>query len=188
MSWAEAFDWGTWVHSILGGAHFASALIALVLGPVIFFRGKGSSFHRVAGYVFVLAMLTVNITALTMYELSGVPNLFHFFAVLSLSALLPAFYYLQRAVRTRRNDYLELHASLMMWAYYGLAAAGVAQVLTRVLPPLVGSFGAVFAIIGGGLGVAGFICSFIFRMASKSLVRRYGFDQSSDAEGAINHA
>ncbi len=182
MTWGEAFTWDTWVHSVVGGVHFIMALIALVLGPIIFLRGKGTKFHRQAGYVFVLCMLTVNTTALTSYDFTGRPNLFHFFAVLSLAALLPGFYFLQRAVRTGRQDYLEQHAQLMMWAYYGLFAAGVAQVLTRVLPSMVGDIGRAFMYMGVGLGLAGFACSLIFPRAAKALAARHPLTAAAGGE------
>lgn len=173
MTWSEALQWSTWVHSVVGGAHFALALVALVLGPIIFLRRKGGAFHRAAGYAFVLSMLVVNVTALTNYGLSGRPNLFHFFAVLSLTALLPGFYYLQRAVRTGDQKLLELHARLMMWAYFGLFAAGVAQILTRVLPPIVSDIGRAFAYMGAGFFVAGFVATIWFRVAARRLAARY---------------
>jgi len=173
MTWAEVFDWNTWVHSILGGTHFVLAMVALVLGPVIFLRKKGGRLHRLAGYAFVLSILIVNITALTNYDFTGYPNLFHFFALLSLSALVPAFYALQRAVRLKDQKLLEEHARLMMWSYYGLAAAGVAQVATRVLPPIVGDIGRAFTYMGLSLGVAAMIAFFVFRPLSKRLAARY---------------
>ena len=182
MTWAEAFDWNTWVHSILGGVHFAVALLALVLGPVIFLNTKGGQLHRLAGYAYVLSMLTVNITALTNYDFTGYPNLFHFFALLSLSSLIPAFYTLQRAVRLRDNERLATHANLMMWSYYGLAAAGVAQVATRVLPPLIGDFGRAFTYFGVALGIAGFLCWPLFRIASTRIAKRYQFENESPLE------
>ncbi|MEO0823808.1 MAG: DUF2306 domain-containing protein, partial [Pseudomonadota bacterium] len=172
MSWPEFFTWGFWVHTVVGGAHFSSALVALVLGPVIFLKRKATRFHRVAGYVFVLAMLTVNITALTLYELSGWPNLFHVFAVWSLTALIPAFWALQQGVRRKDDRLLELHARLMMWAYFGLAAAGLAQVGTRILPAMLGSFTQTFVVIGVGLGTAGLLCTLLFRITSRRLTER----------------
>ncbi|MEL7488277.1 MAG: DUF2306 domain-containing protein [Pseudomonadota bacterium] len=176
MTWAEAFDWNYWVSTINGGAHFALALAALALGPVLFFRGKGSRFHRLAGYAFVLSMLTVNITALTQYDFSGGPNIFHFFALMSLSALLPGFYVLQRAVRLKSEALLATHARLMMWAYFGLAAAGLSQIGTRVLPQITGDFGTTLSIIGGSIGVASLLGFLTFGRASKALAKRYPFD------------
>jgi len=121
----------------------------------------------------VLVTHQVNITALTNYDFTGYPNLFHFFALLSLSALIPAFYVLQRAVRLKDQKLLEEHARLMMWSYYGLAAAGVAQVATRVLPPIVGDIGRAFMYMGLSLGVAGMIAFLVFRPLSKRLAARY---------------
>ena len=177
MTWAELIDWSYWVHSILGGAHFGSALAALLLGPVLFFRRKGTMFHRLAGYGYVLSMLTVNITALTMYDFTGRPNLFHVFAVMSLASLLPAMWALQRGVRLKSDRLLEVHARLMMWSYFGLAAAGLAQVATRLLPPLLGSFGQAALAIGVALFAASAVCWVIFKLAAPRLAKRYSFAQ-----------
>ena len=173
MPWGEALDWNYWVHSIVGGAHVIAAIIGLVLGPFIFTRIKGDRVHRISGYVFVLAMLTANITALTLYDLNGGPNLFHALALLSLFSVGSGFYLLQRAVRQKSNKLLEDHARAMMWAYFGLFAAGYAQILSRILPPMLDDFGRAFMIIGVSIGVAGVLCSFLFRMASKRLVLKY---------------
>ena len=119
MSWAEALDWHYWVHSVVGAAHVLSAIVALILGPLMFLNVKGAGFHRIAGYVFVLAMLTVNITALTLYDLNGRPNIFHALAILSLFSVISGFYLLQRAVRLKSERLLAAHARAMMWAYFG---------------------------------------------------------------------
>ena len=44
-------SWGEWVHTARGGVHFAAALIALGLGPVILFRRNGTPSHRWLGRI-----------------------------------------------------------------------------------------------------------------------------------------
>lgn len=173
MSWQEAVNWHYWVHSVVGGAHVIAAIIGLVLGPFIFMRMKGDGAHRITGYVFVVAMLTANITALTLYDLSGGPNIFHALALVSLYAVGSGFYLLQRAVRLKSQTLLAAHARAMMWAYFGLFAAGYAQIASRVLPSVFDDFGRAFMVIGMSIGLAGVVCSIVFRALSKRLAARY---------------
>ncbi|MGF1607399.1 MAG: DUF2306 domain-containing protein [Rhodothalassiaceae bacterium] len=170
---SELFGWQALVHSINGGIHLIGALVALVLGPVLFLRRKGTRFHRLAGYAFVLAMLVVNITALATYDFTGGPNLFHGFAVLSLAALLPGFYAIQRAVRTGEPRYLELHVRLMIWAYYGLAAAGFAQIATRLALSVGLKSGLTFALFGLIYGVSGALTGWWTRRAVPKIAGQY---------------
>ncbi len=170
MDW---LDWGTWVHTVVGGVHFVAAIIALVLGPLIFLNRKGSGLHRLSGYGFVLAMLTVNITALTLYDFTGGPNLFHAFAVLSLTALLPGFYAIRMAARTGEERHLQLHIRLMIWAYFGLLGAGIAQVGTRFTFENPADKGILFAVIGGVTAACAILLAISLRWLVPWLARRY---------------
>lgn len=170
---AALLHWQTWVHSPLGGVHFIAALVALIAGPMIFASHKGTGFHRVMGYVFVVCMAVVNGSALMTYTFSGGPNIFHFFALLSLSALIPGFWAIWRVVRGGRQDLLETHIRCMMWAYYGLAAAGLAQVMTRILPPLLNDFGWTFAVMGTTFGLSGAAMAWFVRRSLPGLTQRY---------------
>ncbi|WP_201152841.1 DUF2306 domain-containing protein [Rhodothalassium salexigens] len=161
------------MHSSIGGLHMIAALVALVTGPVVFWRPKGAGAHRLWGYGFTLAMLAVNISALGMYQLSGAPNLFHAFAVLSLTALLPGFWYIQRAVRTGEVACLETHARLMMWAYAGLVFAGLAQLGTRLLPLWLDDWRAVGVTIAVTVGVVSMAVAWMIRRAAPAMAARY---------------
>jgi len=105
--------------------HASAATLALLIGPWIFLFGKGNKRHRLLGYVFVSAMLLVNLTAFTIYELTGGPNLFHVLALVSLTTVCVGLYYI------RRGDVAE-HRVYMSWAYAGLLIA----LVTRLAPYL----------------------------------------------------
>lgn len=122
-----------WITSATGGVHTALAVICLLLGPVIFLRRKGDKAHKMLGRIWASMMLVLNITALMTYELHGRPNLFHFFAVVSLAALIPGFVYVKKYQKSREPKHLRQHQELMIWAYFGLAAAGVWQGVTTLL-------------------------------------------------------
>lgn len=107
--------------------HFTFALIALVLGPAIVLRPrKGDRPHRLAGYAFCTAMVLLNLSALTIYDLTGGPNLFHLLALVSLATLGSGF------ACARRGDALG-HLNYMGWAYAGMIMA-LANRLTPLLP------------------------------------------------------
>ncbi len=128
-----------WVDSAAGRMHFFAALFALVVGPFVLLRPKGSAFHRILGGLYVLVMLALNASALTMFNL-GRFNLFHLFALISLATLIPAMVAISQAIRTRKAGWYHAHAHLMVWSYYGLVMAGAAQLFYRTIPRLTGSF------------------------------------------------
>jgi uncharacterized membrane protein len=149
MTFAEVFALDAWIRGIWGGAHFLAALTALLLGPYILAARKGDRRHRWLGRGWLVLMLAVDLSALSMYDLHGRPNLFHFFALLSLSAVIPGFLSIRRYRRTGAAADLAGHQISMHWAYFGLAAAGVWQVATRALTVLgAGSFGGILAVLG----------------------------------------
>ncbi len=134
----DYLTWGHWTEGGLGGVHFGAALFCLVLGPYILLRRKGDKQHRVLGSLWAFAMLCVNISALAMYDISGRPTLFHFFALMSLAALIPGYWMIWRFKSTRDLKHLNAHQMYMVWAYFGLAAAGFWQVGLRIFLSVIG--------------------------------------------------
>jgi len=124
---------GFWISGVTGGIHAALAIICLILGPVIFMGRKGDNRHRFLGRIWAIIMLVLNITALLTYDLHGRPNLFHFFAIVNLIALIPGFVFIKKYQTSRNPKHLAQHQELMIWAYFGLAAAGVWQLVTTLL-------------------------------------------------------
>ena len=113
--------------------HFGLASTCLVLGPVIFFRRKGDKTHRRLGRSWAAMMLMMNLSALATYDMSGRPNMFHAFALLNLAALIPAWLYIRRYIKHRNPRDLLNHQEMMVWAYFGLFAAGVWQAATTLV-------------------------------------------------------
>lgn len=149
MTMSDVFALEAWIRTAWGGAHVLAALIALLLGPYILAARKGDRRHRWLGRSWLVLMLAVDLSALSMYELHGRPNLFHFFALLSLWAVIPGYLSIRRYGRTGAAADLAAHQICMHWAYFGLAAAGVWQLATRVLAVLgVGSFDGALAVLG----------------------------------------
>ena len=140
----------------LGMLHFIAALAALLLGALVLLtRPKGNRRHRRLGWAYVIAMLTLNVTALMIYRLFGGFGPFHVAALISLATVamgVPAGIR-ARKLRHQRNPpararAIEYHYYWMTYSYVGLVAAAVAETATRV--PVVraaGGPGATFAIV-----------------------------------------
>ena len=111
----------------LGWVHFVAGWIALAAGLVNLLARKGTRWHRALGYLFVFSTVLLNCCALSLYRLTGHVNLFHGFAVLSLSttvwAMLPLIH--------RERGWATRHAARMGGAYIGLCAAAGNEILTR---------------------------------------------------------
>ncbi len=131
-------SWQFWVDTTPGAIHFLLAVICLVLGAFVLFSRKGNTRHRVLGSLWLVLMITVNTSALSMYEVSGRVNLFHFFAVLSLATIIPGYVNVRRYALTGKRDYLIAHRVWMTWGYFGLANAGAWQIINRLIHTFVG--------------------------------------------------
>jgi uncharacterized membrane protein len=75
----------------VGLAHVLAALAALVLGAVVVALRKGNRRHRWLGRAYLLSMLALNATALSVYELFGGFAPFHGLALFSLATVLSGY-------------------------------------------------------------------------------------------------
>jgi uncharacterized membrane protein len=121
------------IHSSVGLLHTLAASMALLCGALIFFRAKGTPFHRICGYIYALSMLIVIVTSFCIYRLTGHLNILHFAAVLSAPPLVLGLV----AVWGRRQnkEWLPRHYYWMGWSYIGLFAAFMAEGITRLIVP-----------------------------------------------------
>lgn len=124
---------------LLGLTHTVAATAALLLGPAVFFRRKGDRTHRRIGYAYVAGMVTLNVTALAIYDLFGRWGPFHYAALASLATLAMG---IVPAIRRKPANWQHWHYFGMSWSYAGLLAAGVSETLTR-LPRAWPAFGAI---------------------------------------------
>ena len=143
---------------LVGWLHLGSALAAMLVGAAVLLLPKGTTLHRRIGYGYVGTMLTVNVTALLIYDLFGGVGPFHVAAAVSLATLiggtLPA--------RWRRppRGWLPWHAYWMSWSYVGLIAAAVAETATRYLPLPFGATAGTASLIVfvvGGIGTGALV-------------------------------
>lgn len=116
--------------STVGLFHTLTAVVALASGAAVLLRGKGTRWHRRAGWVYVASMLLLNASAMMIYRLFGGFGPFHVAALLSLATVLAG---IVVAVRRRpRGKWIETHYYWMTFSYVGLVAAAFAEVATRV--------------------------------------------------------
>ncbi|HEX5839623.1 MAG TPA: DUF2306 domain-containing protein [Anaerolineales bacterium] len=140
-------------YQLASGFHIGTAISALVLGLCVFFTRKGTRLHKQLGYAYFFNMLSLNISALFIYRLTGEFGPFHASALASLLTLIAGF--IPAFLRLPHGRWLELHYELMNWSYVGLVAAGASEATTR-LPaapfwPAVVVGSAIVFIVGGML-------------------------------------
>ena len=114
------------IHSNIGLFHFITALISLITGAVVVLNTKGTLFHKRIGYVYVFAMLTLNLSSFFIINFGGF-SLFHFFAIVSLLTVIGGMY----AAWRRHNNWLTAHYYFMSWSVVGLYAALWSEIGTR---------------------------------------------------------
>ena len=117
--------------NFISNLHIVSASLALLTAAVVLLAPKGPVFHKLAGYIFAVAILLVNISAAFMYKLTGHFNFLHVFIFISMFSLI---YGLVPAILKKPQNWLRLHISGMTGAALGVWAAGMAEFTIRVLP------------------------------------------------------
>lgn len=175
----------TWTDDLLGHLHLISASCALFFGAVVAVIKKGTRVHIVSGYLYLIAMLTVNISALLKYDLTGAPNMFHFFAFFSLATLGAGYAFALRRRRTGSSRDVAAHGALMLWSYFGLLVALLAEVFTRGFPFMLhGDHGWVrfMLALGAFMAVTGFVMRRFIRHEIAKTLR--SSEESNPASGA----
>jgi uncharacterized membrane protein len=118
------------VSSQIGLIHLLTASLALIFGSFVLADAKGTVFHRRVGYLYALSMLGLNVTAFMIYRLFGRFGVFHWTAVVSLVTLLAGM--IPVILRRPAKHWLGLHFNFMYWSVFGLYAAFVAEMATRL--------------------------------------------------------
>lgn len=112
-----------------GLIHLTSSIIALITGVFVLTTTKGTKAHKQIGYIYVISMIILNITAFMIYRLFGKFGIFHWFAILSFLTLLLGIYPV--LVKNFKN-YILVHFNYMYWSVVGLYCALCAEILTRI--------------------------------------------------------
>jgi len=114
------------INSWIGWFHFITALIAMLAGLVVVFNTKGTKFHKVIGYIYVICMLSLNLSSFFLVNFGGF-SIFHFFSIVSLISILGAMVPAWRRI----NNWLIFHYYFMSWSAVGLYCAFWAELDTR---------------------------------------------------------
>jgi uncharacterized membrane protein len=141
------------IQSTTGLIHTIAATCALIAGLVIFSRPKATTTHRVLGYLYVVSMLIMLSTSLTIYHLTHHFNFLHFFTLIATPPLLLGLSFAM--FRRPRGAWVGLHYYWMNWSYIGLVSAFAAEMTTRVIMPFayhhygIRSMGLFWGLVGG---------------------------------------
>lgn len=129
-----------------GLIHLLSSIVALVTGTLVLMMKKGTIRHKQIGYVYVISMGILILTAFMIYRLFNGWGIFHYttiaiFLTISLG-MIPIW------TKKPAKKWKYMHFSFMYWSVIGLYSAFVAEVLTRIpKTPFFGMIGISFVII-----------------------------------------
>lgn len=102
--------------------HTVCGLVALAAGAIVVGARKGTSFHRIAGWIYVVSMALLCATSFLIYELFKSFGPFHAAAVISSVSIVGGM--VAPLFRSRIGEaWLEMHYKFMLWSYVGLVMA-----------------------------------------------------------------
>jgi uncharacterized membrane protein len=104
--------------------HVTLAVTATVSGAIVMSRKKGDIFHTKLGKLFVVNMISVNLTAFTFLPKYG----FTIFQPLALWNLVWVFFGYYYAAKKPNKNWLINHFYFMTYAYVGVVATAVARI------------------------------------------------------------
>jgi uncharacterized membrane protein len=155
-----------WEQAIATG-HIVAAVSALLAGAAVLLRPKGTRTHRRIGTVYIIALVLVNVAALSLHR----ENAFGVFHALAVASLVTIAVGLSPLLLGKRSPMaIASHAYCMTWSYAGLVAAGCGQLAVAlgrdlgawVVPVAIG---AVLSI--SGVVIFGRVPSVLDRMAER---------------------
>ena len=128
-----------------------SSVCALISGTLVLIMKKGSKRHKQIGYVYVISMTILLVTAFLIYRLFKGWGIFHYATAFSMIIILLGM--IPIWTKKPANKWKYQHFNFMYWSVIGLYAAFAAEVLTRIPEtPFFGMVGiatGIITIIGG---------------------------------------
>jgi len=112
--------------TILRIIHIILAVACLGIGIGIFYQTKGTKKHKTLGFLYLSALILVNITAYLITDQSGVP----LSVIISIITLFCGF--LPVLLRRPKKNWFKIHAYLMCWSYVVLFDAGASQLISKI--------------------------------------------------------
>ena len=135
----------------IGLVHLISSCFALIFGTYILIAKKGTKQHIKIGYLYVISMIILILTAFMIYRLFNGWGIFHYTTLLSLITI--ALGMIPIWIKKPVNKWKYLHFSFMYWSVIGLYAAFSAEILARI--PKTPFFGMVGIATGGIMLIGG---------------------------------
>lgn len=117
-------------YPLISWLHMATAIIAMVAGLFVLLQTKGTRRHRRIGYLYVVSLVTLNVSSFFIFKLTGRFSPFHVAAFLSLATVIAGF--LPVYWRRPAQGWLVLHLQFMAWSYIGLLAAAASELAVRI--------------------------------------------------------
>lgn len=131
----------------LGTAHIGVAVVAILLGVLVFARPKGTRQHRLYGRLYLAGMIFVNLFALSIHDDSkGALGPFHYLAILSLLTIAAGAFTAFKA-RSAKSWALP-HAYFMAWSFAGLLAAALGQLAVTLSVNVMGTMVTALVLFG----------------------------------------
>jgi uncharacterized membrane protein len=113
--------------------HVGACAVALVVGALVAFMGKGSHRHRVLGRVYVGATMTYAISSFFMYPSTSRLTFFHSISIQN-AMLVAGGVALSRLLRIAVPAWRVWHLRFMLYSYVALVVTGLRFTLPYVLP------------------------------------------------------
>lgn len=169
-------------YSPVGWVHILSAFAALAFGGFVVAARKGTPAHRLAGLAYVFASLLLDMSALSIYDMTGHFGPFHAGAIFNLVCVLIGL----SAPILRNGAWLNRHYRWMGWSYFGLLAAAFAEAVVRVPALEVHTAARGFEVAIGATAVISLFGRLFMRRLGRA-VRTYGPHTSTMAQAISVH-
>lgn len=114
----------------IGLVHLISSCFALIFGTYTLIAKKGTKQHIKIGYLYVISMGILLLTAFMIYRLFNGWGIFHYTSLLSLVSIILGMVPVWTKKPVKKWKYL--HFSFMYWSVIGLYAAFAAEILVRI--------------------------------------------------------
>jgi len=141
------------IHNEIGLFHVFASIMALITGSWVLLSKKGTIMHIRIGYAYVISMAVLLGTAFNLYHLFGKWGIFHYMALVSTVTLVMGM--IPVLQKPRKSHSIYYHFSWMYWSVFGLYAAFVSEMLTRL--PQTPFFGMVFFATFATMAIGGLI-------------------------------
>lgn len=115
------------MEDILIKIHIGAVILSYFTGLIVFVKPKGGKNHKNIGKIYAVSMLIGSLVTFGMYSFSGGFNIFHFFAIVTITSVSAGWYSIVKYVKTRKSKWLVKHYFNMAYSFMGLNLAAIAQ-------------------------------------------------------------